>query len=65
LNAQGSFESALFYLKSLQARVEEARKSSGGEESILEIPIESCLAPQVEASDFEREYHQNKSEPHH
>lgn len=51
------FENALFYLKSLQARVEEARNSTGGENAILEIPIEACLAPQVTASDFEKEYH--------
>ncbi|MBD0326138.1 MAG: MBL fold metallo-hydrolase, partial [Pyrinomonadaceae bacterium] len=42
-----AFDNALFYLKSLQAHVEEARNSSRGEDSILEIPIESCLAPQV------------------
>lgn len=53
-----AFENALFYLKSLQARVEEARESTGGEDSILEIPIESCLAPRIEGSDFEKEYHQ-------
>ena len=52
-----AFENALFYLKSLQAQVEAARSSSRGEDSILEIPIESCLAPSVEASDFEKEYH--------
>lgn len=53
-----AFENALCYLKSLQAQVEAARSSSRGEDSILEIPIESCLAPGVEASDFEKEYHQ-------
>ncbi len=53
-----SLKNAQFYLESLQTRVEKARGSSGGESSILEIPIESCLAPRVEASDFEKEYHQ-------
>jgi cyclase len=52
-----AFEHAQFYLKSLQRHVEEARGSSRGEDSILEIPIESCLAPHVEASDFEKEFH--------
>ncbi|MCA1625948.1 MAG: MBL fold metallo-hydrolase [Acidobacteria bacterium] len=52
------FENAKFYLESLQARVEQARSSPSGENSILEIPMESCLAPQVEASDFEKEFHQ-------
>ncbi len=52
------FENAKFYLNALQEQVEKARQSSGGENSILEIPIESCLAPQVEASDFEKEFHQ-------
>lgn len=53
-----AFENALFYLNSLQTHVEQARRSSSSENSILEIPIESCLAPQVEASDFEKEFHQ-------
>ena len=52
-----AFEYALFYLKSLERHVEDARGSSRGEDSILEIPIESCLAPHVEASDFEKEFH--------
>lgn len=52
------FENAQFYLESLPAHVEQARRSSSGEDSILEIPIESCLAPQVAASDFEKEFHQ-------
>jgi cyclase len=53
-----AFEHALFYLKSLQGLVEEARRSSRVKDSILEIPIEDCLDPHVEASDFEREFHQ-------
>jgi cyclase len=52
-----AFENALHYLKTLQENVEEARSSPRVEASILEIPIESCLAPQIEASDFEREFH--------
>jgi glyoxylase-like metal-dependent hydrolase (beta-lactamase superfamily II) len=53
-----AFEHALFYLKSLQGHVEEAVRSSRGQDSILEIPIESCLSPHLEASDFEKEFHQ-------
>lgn len=53
-----AFENALFYLRSLQARVEEVRRSSHCQDSILGIPIESCLAPFIEASDFEREFHE-------
>jgi cyclase len=53
-----AFEHALFYLKALQGQVEEVRGASRGENSILRIPIESCLAPRVEASDFEKEFHQ-------
>jgi glyoxylase-like metal-dependent hydrolase (beta-lactamase superfamily II) len=49
-----SLENAKSYLSSLQAQVEAARSSPGAENSILKISIESCLAPQVEASDFER-----------
>jgi glyoxylase-like metal-dependent hydrolase (beta-lactamase superfamily II) len=56
--SEQSFENAKSYLDSLRAQVEAARSSSGAANSILEIPIESCLAPQVEASGLEREYHQ-------
>jgi glyoxylase-like metal-dependent hydrolase (beta-lactamase superfamily II) len=56
--SERSFENAKSYLGSLQAQVEAARSPSGAANSILEIPIESCLAPQVEASDLERDYHQ-------
>jgi len=52
-----SFENALFYLNALQVQVYEARRSSKVESSILEIAIESCLAPQVTATDFEKEFH--------
>lgn len=52
-----ALDNALFYLRSLRAHVEEARKSSRVEDSILEIPIGSCLAPHLRASDFEKEYH--------
>jgi glyoxylase-like metal-dependent hydrolase (beta-lactamase superfamily II) len=53
-----SLENAKSYLGSLQAQVEAARNSPSAANSILRIPIESCLAPQVEASDLEREFHQ-------
>lgn len=53
-----SIESALFYLRSLQEQVKEARRAARGDNSIREISIESCLAPNVEPSDFEKEYHQ-------
>lgn len=52
-----AFENALFYLNTLQAKVETARKSPAGENAILGIPIEDCLAPQLTASEFEREFH--------
>lgn len=52
-----SIENAFFYLRSLQERVKEARRSDRVNNSIQEISIESCLAPHVEASEFEREYH--------
>jgi glyoxylase-like metal-dependent hydrolase (beta-lactamase superfamily II) len=53
-----SLKNAKSYLSSLQAQVEAARRAPDAENSILNISIESCMAPQVEASDFEREYHQ-------
>jgi cyclase len=52
-----AFERALFYLDSLQAHVEAARDSPHFEDSVLKIPMESCLAPGAEASDFEKQFH--------
>ena len=52
-----SFENALFYLNSLQREVETARNSPAGEKAVLEIPIDDCLAPQIMASEFEKEFH--------
>lgn len=51
------FDNALFYLKSLQAEVRKADNAPHRNEFILNIPIEACLAPQLTASDFEKEYH--------
>jgi len=52
-----SFENALYYLNALQEQVYEVRRSSKGESAILEIPMESCLVPEVGASEFEKEFH--------
>jgi cyclase len=52
-----AFENALFYLNSLQTKAETARNSPAGENAILGISIEDCLAPQLTASDFEKEFH--------
>ncbi len=53
-----AFENALFYLNSLQKKVQNTRNSPDGKRSILNIPIEDCLAPKLRASEFEREFHE-------
>lgn len=46
------------YLRSLGEQVRIRRESSaGGRASSLQIPIEACLPPGVEATNFEREWH--------
>ena len=53
-----AFENALYYLNSLQKEVQAARSSNSGENSILNITIEDCLAPLITASEFEKEFHE-------
>jgi glyoxylase-like metal-dependent hydrolase (beta-lactamase superfamily II) len=53
-----AFENALFYLNSLEREVETARNSTAGENAILGIQIDDCLAPQIKASEFEKEFHE-------
>ncbi len=55
---KNAFGNALFYLNSLQRKVETARNSPAGENSVLGISIEDCLAPQLTASNFEKEFHE-------
>jgi glyoxylase-like metal-dependent hydrolase (beta-lactamase superfamily II) len=50
-------ENALHYLDSLAAHVREARSVAKHGEAILEIGLDECLRPGVEASDFERIFH--------
>jgi glyoxylase-like metal-dependent hydrolase (beta-lactamase superfamily II) len=54
----GAFENALYYLNSLQTKVQNALQSADGERAILKIPIGDCLAPAITASEFEREFHE-------
>lgn len=53
-------DNAIHYLDRLQAVVVEIRATATPQEAdkrIASIPIEACLAPQVEPADFEREWH--------
>lgn len=50
--------SALHYLNSLAAHIEGARLSTKSDEAILEISLDQCLPTHVEATDFERIFHQ-------
>lgn len=53
-----AFENALFYLNSLQTKVQKAPNAADGENPIFTISIEDCLARTLTASEFEREFHE-------
>jgi glyoxylase-like metal-dependent hydrolase (beta-lactamase superfamily II) len=58
-------DNAIHYLDRLQELVIEIRANEtaqAADERIALIPIEACLAPQVEAMAFEREWHQHNLE---
>jgi cyclase len=48
----------LFYLERLRDKVSEARASSAGEQSLLKAPLESFLPTGVEATPFEKIFHE-------
>lgn len=49
---------AQFYLESLGHQTRQARASSQGEQSLLQTPLERCLPPGIEATSFERIFHE-------
>jgi len=49
---------AQFYLQSLRRRTSEARASTQGEQSLLQASLETCLPSGVEATAFEKIYHE-------
>lgn len=58
-------DNAIHYLDRLQDAVMRIRVDAPSQEAddrIAAIPIEACLAPRVEAADFEREWHQHNLE---
>lgn len=60
-----ALDHAIHYLDALRAAVVAIRGSAGQrqvEARIAAIPIEACLAPQVNASPFERQWHQHNLE---
>ncbi len=50
-------DDAYFYLERLGERVRRARRDGSPDEAIRRIGIEECLAPGVEPTAFEREWH--------
>ncbi|HEX6624140.1 MAG TPA: MBL fold metallo-hydrolase, partial [Pyrinomonadaceae bacterium] len=53
---------AMFYLDSLQTNVRAARQSGGEGDTVLRIPIDSCLRPELKASPYEELYHRRNLE---
>jgi glyoxylase-like metal-dependent hydrolase (beta-lactamase superfamily II) len=49
---------AKFYLRNLSERSGEARKSIEGERALLQVPLEACLPVGVEATAYEKVYHE-------
>lgn len=57
VRSPAAISNAQFYLKMLGDRTREARNSAGGEKSLLQTPLETCLPAGVEATSFERIFH--------
>ena len=53
---------AMFYLDSLKTNVRAARQSGGEGDTVLRIPIDSCLRPELKASPYEELYHRRNLE---
>lgn len=53
---------AMFYLDSLRANVRAARQSGREGDTVLRIPIDSCLRPELKASPYEELYHRRNLE---
>jgi cyclase len=57
VRSPAAISNAQFYLKTLGDRTREARTSSVGEKSLLQMQLETCLPAGVEATPFERIFH--------
>ncbi|HEY0379864.1 MAG TPA: MBL fold metallo-hydrolase [Pyrinomonadaceae bacterium] len=53
-----ALENAMFYLDSLKANARAAWAGGTGGNSVLQIPIDTCLRPDLKASPYEELYHQ-------
>jgi cyclase len=53
---------AMFYLDSLQTNVRAAWQSGGEGDTVLRIPIDRCLRPELKASPYEELYHRRNLE---
>ena len=52
-----AIENAMFYLDSLKSNVRAAWASRGEGDSVLQIPIDRCLPPELKATPFEEVFH--------
>jgi hypothetical protein len=52
-----ALDNAIFYLDSLKTNVRAAWASGGEGDSVLRIPIDECLRPELKASPYEELYH--------
>jgi hypothetical protein len=53
---------ALFYLDSLKTNVRTVWQSGGEGDTVLRIPIDSCLRPELKSSPYEELYHRRNLE---
>lgn len=61
-NPPSVFENAEIYLRKLGEHVRRTRAGAGEFGDVREIPFESCLAPGVEGTEFERIFHERNLE---
>ena len=58
VRSRDAISHAQFYLKTLGERAIEARASAEGEQSLLQTPLETCLPEGVDATAFEKIFHE-------
>ncbi len=57
-----ALENAIRYLDRLKASARAAWQAEGKADSVLQIPIDSCLRPELKASEYEELYHRRNLE---
>lgn len=57
VRSPAAISNAQFYLESLRVRTDEARASAAGVQSLLQAQLETCLPAGVQATPFERIFH--------